>query len=469
MNASPKVRTLSGLAFTKIVKGNRQLLEFIEVPLPAECLSDPEPRRRARIISRFGTLSAFFGVIYAAFYLLIGHFSGAVIVLVCSSCFAAMPFLIRGKQSIEPAGHLLVLILMLGCTALCFAEGALQSHAIAWLVSVPLCALLMLGHKAATRWAVIAFFAAGVAVSLDLLGIRLPPTHDPKWNPIVSAAGYLVLLIYMFALGLTFEIGRVRAYAKMVEALEALAVSNEQLVHLNNEKNEFLGIAAHDLKNPLTVIMGSAAIARTLEDRNEINGLLDDISEAAARMHDLTANLLDVNAIEHHGFDAPLEPCDLGALTAKSVEDNRSAAAKKKITLLVAVATELWAKADPAAIRQILDNLLSNALKFSGPLTTVYVSATREQNDIVIAVRDQGPGIGEADQKKLFQKFSRLSARPTGGESSTGLGLAIVKKLAEAMSGTVECRSSPGAGATFILRLPALPPETPPVSEPPAA
>jgi signal transduction histidine kinase len=457
VDVSPETGPFTNFAFTRIAEGNRQFLKFIEVPLPAECLSEAEPRRRATIICRFGTLSAFFGVIYAAFYLLIGHFTGAVIVLVCSSCFAATPFLIRGKASIEPAGHLLILILMLGCTALCFAEGALQGHALAWLVSVPLCALLMLGQRAATRWAIIAFFAAGVAVTLDLAGIRLPPTHDVKWNPIVTAAGYLGLLIYMFVLGLTFEISRARAYSKMQEALAALAVSNERLVHLNNEKSEFLGIAAHDLKNPLTIIMGSAAVARTLENRGEIDGLLDDISAAAARMHELTANLLDINAIEHHGLATEPEACDLGALVKKCVEGNRSGAAKKHITLSLEATTDLWAKTDPAAFRQILDNLLSNALKFSGPQTTIRVSACREPIYIAIAVCDEGPGLSEADQKKLFQKFSRLSARPTGGESSTGLGLAIVKKLIEAMAGTVECRSSPGAGATFTLRIPAIP------------
>jgi signal transduction histidine kinase len=103
---------------------------------------------------------------------------------------------------------------------------------------------------------------------------------------------------------------------------------------------------------------------------------------------------------------------------------------------------------------QILDNLISNALKYSPPNTTVHVHALPEKDYVVINVRDEGPGISEADQKKLFQKFTRLTARPTGGESSTGLGLAIVKKLAEAMAGSVQCRSTMGAGSTFTLRLP---------------
>ena len=106
---------------------------------------------------------------------------------------------------------------------------------------------------------------------------------------------------------------------------------------------------------------------------------------------------------------------------------------------------------------QILDNLVSNAVKYSPPNTTVQVHTLPEKDFILVAVRDEGPGISEEDHKKMFGKFTRLSARPTGGESSTGLGLSIVKKLAEAMSGTIHCHSVLGAGATFTLRLPVWP------------
>jgi signal transduction histidine kinase len=136
------------------------------------------------------------------------------------------------------------------------------------------------------------------------------------------------------------------------------------------------------------------------------------------------------------------------------VENNQAVATKKRILIRTEAAAGHWAKADPAATRQILDNLISNALKFSPPNTTVRVQTRVESCQVWVVVRDQGPGISAADQQKLFQKYSRLSARPTGGESSTGLGLAIVKRLAEAMAGTIQCESGPGAGAAFILRLP---------------
>jgi signal transduction histidine kinase len=452
INLPPKNGQAANPAFRLMV---HDFLMFLDFSIPAEFLADPERARRARLVSRFGSLGSFFGVIYATFYLLIGHKWGALIIIICSSGFAATPFLLRRKKSIELAGHFLALILTFGFTALSFIEGGLPGHAIAWLVSIPLCALLLLGQKAATRWAITAFLAASLVVTFDLMGIRLPVTYDTKWNSIVSAAGYLGLIVFMFILGLIFEAGRTRALSKMQEALTELANANERLVHLNNEKNEFLGIAAHDLKNPLTVILGSTELVGMIKDQGQINKLLSNISGAATRMRDLITDLLDVNAIEHGKFTSQVAPCDIRTLVEQSIANNQPTAAKKSIELRVGTSAGLWAKADPAATLQILDNLISNAMKFSPPSTTIHVHTLPETNYILVSVRDEGPGINEADQKKLFQKFTRLSARPTGGESSTGLGLAIVKRLAEAMSGTIQCHSAPGAGSTFTLRLPA--------------
>jgi signal transduction histidine kinase len=436
----------------KILKRLRSIITRLDCP--DELFADPERTRQARLISRFGLLGSLFGCVYAMFYVLIGHRWGALIIIVCSLCFAVTPFWLRHSKSIRPAGHFLNLVLTCGFTALCFVEGGLQGHAIAWLVSVPLCAFLLLGQKAATQWAILAFLAASVVAALDLMGIRLPVKYDMKWNSIVSSAGYLGLIAFLFLLGWIFEESRTRALAKMQRALTELATANERLVHLNNEKNEFLGMAAHDLKNPLTVIVGSAELVGMTDDQDKIHQLIENISGAATRMRNMITDLLDVNAIEQGKFTSKIEPCDMRVLVEQSVKNNQPAADRKGIEIRVGASAGLWAKADPAATMQILDNLISNALKYSPPNTTTHVHTLPEADCILVTVRDEGPGINIADQKKLFQKFTRLTARPTGGESSTGLGLAIVKRLAEAMSGTIQCHSAPGGGSTFVLRLP---------------
>jgi signal transduction histidine kinase len=426
-----------------------------DAPIPEDFSADPERLRRSRLVTRFGFTGAFFGAAYAAFYLSIGHVWGAGIILVCSAGFGIAPLLLRRTRSSDLAGNFLVCIQTMGFSGLRLIEGGMQGHAIAWLVSVPLCALLLVGRRAATGWAVVALAVVGGMIGLDMAGNTPPLAYDPRWNHVVSAAGYLGLILFMFILGLVFESGRARALARMQEALANLAATNERLVHLNNEKNEFLGIAAHDLKNPLTVIAGSAELLMRTQDQNIVSKLSGNILGAATRMRDLIMNLLDVNAIEEGKFSSRMECCDLGALLELSVEQNRPAVVRKGIEIRVGVSEGCRAKGDRAAILQILDNLISNALKYSPPKTTVHVHTLPERGHVVVSVRDEGPGINEEDRKKLFQKFSRLSARPTGGESSTGLGLAIVKRLAEAMSGTVQCHSAPGSGATFTLRLPA--------------
>ena len=457
MNQPPENARAEILVFKLISNGIRSLGKSRDFLTPEECLSDPELMRQARLISSFGLLGTFFGISYAAFYMLIGHRWGALIIILCSSCFAATPFLMRRKNFIAPAGHFLILTLILGFTALCFVEGGLQGHAIAWLVSVPLCALLLLGQKAATRWAIMAFLAASLVVTLGLMGIRLPIKYDMKWNFIISATGYLGLIVFMFMLGLLFETSRKRAFLKMQQAILELATANERLVHLNSEKNEFLGIAAHDLKNPLTVILGSTELVPMVKDPHQAARLLSNISEAATRMNTLINDLLDINAIEQGKFTSAARPCNLRELVEHAVRENQAAAAKKFIHIRMGTSDDLWAMACPTATVQILDNLVSNALKYSPPNTTVQVHTLPEADCALVMVRDEGPGISESDQKKLFQKFTRLSARPTGGESSTGLGLAIVKRLAEAMSGSIQCQSTLGSGSAFILRLPVCP------------
>ncbi|HEY1791223.1 MAG TPA: HAMP domain-containing sensor histidine kinase [Verrucomicrobiae bacterium] len=432
----------------------KKFRRVLDRQIPAEFLSDPESTRRARLITGFGLLGVSFGIVYAAFYLLIGHFWGAGIVMGCSTGVALTPYLMLRKRSLEVAGNFFVLTLTLGFLGLCLVEGGENGHALAWLVSVPLCSFILLGERQATWWVIISFLAAGIVICLNLEGMMLKPTYDPKWQPLVSAAGYLGLVLFMFILGLIFESGRRVAFARMQEALAELAASNERLLNLNNEKNELMGIAAHDLKNPLTVILGNADLMATIRDPGVLSRLSQSTKAVAIRMRDLVANLLDVNAIEQGKFVVKRENCDIRALIEQGLEQNQLAATKKQIAFRVGISDGLWANADRAAVLQILDNLISNALKYSPPNTTVHIHALPEKEAIVINVRDEGPGINEADQKKLFQKFTRLTARPTGGESSTGLGLAIVKKLAEAMAGSIHCVSTVGSGSTFVLRLP---------------
>jgi signal transduction histidine kinase len=435
---------------------NRLLDERADRFIPAACANDPETARRARLTCRFGFLGAIFGAFFAAFYILIGHKWGALFVVICSTGFALMPWLLKRTGSLDIAGNGLSLILILGFSALCSVEGGRKGHAIAWLASVPLCATLLLGRRGAGRWMIASFAACALVVALNLMGVAMKPTYDPKWEALVSAAGYLAFILFMFVLGVIFETSRRRAFGKLQDALANLETSNAELTRLNREKSEFLGIAAHDLKNPLGVIIGTAEMLRLCRDKAEQSErMIGNIIGAGERMLHLVKNLLDANAIEEGRFAWKLERCDLLALAQQCVVNNLPSAARKEIGLQLEAGAACWSKADQSAALQILDNLVSNAVKYSPRKTTVRLRTVMEGERASVTIRDEGPGIGEEDLKRMFGKFTRLSARPTGGESSNGLGLSIVKRLAEAMGGSVRCESRFGEGAAFILELPA--------------
>jgi signal transduction histidine kinase len=254
-----------------------------------------------------------------------------------------------------------------------------------------------------------------------------------------------------------------------------LQEQNQMLVELNNEKDEFLGIAAHDLKNPLNGIRGLAEMLQMNGDEfapTERAQFLDSIVSSSERMFGLIKNLLDVNALERQGLQLHPVTFDVSTIALMSTDNHRHRAEQKHITLHFATSGTTTVVADEQAVTQVLDNLVSNAVKYSPQGRNVFVevkeqgtgnkeqgTGNKEQDGrsvpcCLILVRDEGPGISAEDQKKLFGKFARLSAQPTGGEHSTGLGLSIVKKLVEAMNGRVWCESELGKGATFIVELP---------------
>jgi signal transduction histidine kinase len=171
--------------------------------------------------------------------------------------------------------------------------------------------------------------------------------------------------------------------------------------------------------------------------------------------------LLDINAIESGNMNLSVQRINVALFVRQCTQEYAERAQAKSITLHSAIAGDvLEGYADPNALMEILDNLVSNAVKYSPAGKNVWVSLVSnlpEASSLTIAVKDEGPGMTDEDKQRLFGKFARLSAQPTGGESSTGLGLSIVKKMVEAMRGRVWCESTLGAGATFFVELPTEP------------
>jgi signal transduction histidine kinase len=233
---------------------------------------------------------------------------------------------------------------------------------------------------------------------------------------------------------------------------------NLKLAELNDQKNQFLGMAAHDLRNPLAVFLGFTElmqrgdIGRLSEEQAQVVGMLRRDSEF---MLGLVNDLLDVAKIESGKVNLDLKPVDLAALAEENLALNRLLADKNGVRLALKRPTLLpTLLLDRPKIWQVFNNLLSNAVKFSRPGTLTTVELARVPGGVTIAVSDQGAGIPAGEMELLFKPFCRGTAEPAAGERCSGLGLVIVKKIVESHGGTIKAESKVGVGSTFTVFLP---------------
>jgi signal transduction histidine kinase len=241
---------------------------------------------------------------------------------------------------------------------------------------------------------------------------------------------------------------------EIVEQNEKLSRNNHHLSDLNHEKDTLMGIVAHDLKSPLNRIKGLTDIM-TME-----GGLapaqmtyLSMMQDATRSGLDLITDLLDVHMIEEN-VEPNYSQFDISTFILDKINSYAPAAESKNIHLNIQRIENEMITSDADYLHRILDNLLSNAIKFSNRNAAIEISAWRNNGMLTIAVKDQGPGFSEKDKSYLFQKFKKLSARPTAGESSNGLGLAIVKTLVDRLKGSIDLVSEQGKGSQFIVNLP---------------
>jgi two-component system, sensor histidine kinase and response regulator len=238
----------------------------------------------------------------------------------------------------------------------------------------------------------------------------------------------------------------------------ALKLARDSLKQLAEDRDEMLGILAHDLKNHLGGIEMSARMLRdrTAEMEDPSTRLMaENISASSSQVLAFLRQFL-ANASADHGFNLQTESVNLSDAASQVVQQYQEAARRKQLVFQqVLPEGNPLVQADSAALHQVLDNLLSNAVKFSEPGKQIRVAVLAPGARYVeCQIQDEGPGFTENDKARMFRRYGRLSARPTGGEPSTGLGLSIVRKLVLEMRGELVCESTAGSGAIFAFRLP---------------
>jgi len=290
--------------------------------------------------------------------------------------------------------------------------------------------------------------------------------ENPAWKDIpvifVSAADDKDLVVRAFNDGGVDYVTKPFNHAELVSRVKThlmLKAARDQLYQLAEDKDELMGILAHDLKNHLS---GMQLSAQLLKDRIDSQTdaktvrLVDNMYRSTGQLLSFVKEFL-ANASVDHGSELTRQRVNFAETITEAVQEYQEAAARKNLRLnLFLPDAETIIYGDTMALNQVLDNLISNAVKFSFPDKEINITVRCVEECIECTIQDQGPGFTPEDKQKMFRRYGRLSARPTGGEPSTGLGLSIVKKLVQEMGGDVACESQVGAGATFTLRLPSV-------------
>jgi signal transduction histidine kinase len=330
-----------------------------------------------------------------------------------------------------------------------------------------------LGHSAHAAQNFVVYFITRYLASVSIvwrprtLAIALVLNHLISLWPLVATEGVLGAYLYpgvwtATAFLAAFMIYRAQrdafiARLRLQEQRDELASANTNLERLNQEKNDLMAIAAHDLRSPLMGMTTLLSMAAEDASRAWSAGVstLRTLEESGRNMAELVTRVLDAHQTDDRLGQLSVVAGDISPVVTRALASHDVVARAKGITLTVTAPNGCIAMHDPSALGRVVDNLGSNAIKFSPSGASVRVDVIPGANGTGprIQITDGGPGISEEERPRLFRKFARLRAKPTAGESSSGLGLYIVKRLVDAMGGSIEVTKGEPGGASFIVTL----------------
>ena len=435
--------------------------------IPDGAKADPEEFLRYQLIVQFANIGLLTGFFFTVVYLATGLYLCALLVFTVMLWLGMTWPLLRHPRATTIIGNYFALMLTLALVVVILLQSSIYYTTIAWFTAPALICLLIAGRRSAIVWCAISVALIGVIVVLD--HFHLPVSIFPavrQENPLMRFAGYAGLPVFVLALALSLERARQAAFAQFQATTVKLAASNADLLRLGEQKNEFVGIAAHDLKSPLCLIMNLAEFMKLDQSHSPaIDAQADSIVQSAERMKKIIETMLNLNGLEQRARTSAWDRLELNGLLGQLLPSWQAGARSKNITVEFQPApAPLVVAGDLEAIERIAENLVSNAIKYSPAHTRVRLTTAADRAMALFAVEDQGPGIPPDKHPLLFRKYSRLEAQSVEGESSQGLGLYIVKRFTTAMGGTVECDPRVASGARFVVGIPLATGTAPPVT-----
>ncbi len=279
--------------------------------------------------------------------------------------------------------------------------------------------------------------------------------------PLIIAKTYVGFIFFSSMQTNTYKNAHIDLFQQIAGQISTIIEKSrlyKEVSKLSDLKTKFLGIAAHDLRNPINVIKGNIDLIKEgVIDKNsdEFTKTIDTMQNHLTSMLNIINTFLDISVIEAGRLDLKKEKVKMADFLQECFEANKLLAQKKQITLKLENGHDLPEIAiDKERIKQVINNLITNAIKFSDPNTQITIKSEKKDNLIEISVIDQGQRIPEEEIKKLFAFYTKTSTAPTQKEKSTGLGLAISKKIVDEHCGNIWAKNNPDKGVTFTFVLP---------------
>ena len=280
--------------------------------------------------------------------------------------------------------------------------------------------------------------------------------QDDFYDLVEDAPGFVnsVLIILIRRLRKVDEVQKSLAdsYLQISKQKDKIEEQNAELSYVNEEKNHLMSIVAHDIRSPLTasVEVAQSVQSKLSEEHPEYAEATNGIIQSMVKINEMADKVLQERSKEQKKARQEQKLVNLGELLRYVVQDFDARARKKNISVEMDY-NDVYANLDNMMVRQILENLVSNAIKFSPLGQRVDLKIEERDGKAIVEVKDQGPGFSDNDKELMYDKFQRLSAIPTDGESSLGLGLSIVKKYTDQLNGEIKLVSERGNGACFTL------------------
>lgn len=414
--------------------------------------ANPSDFRKARLFVNACFLTSLFSISYVVLSIVFDYQKGIFFTGFNVVGYFVLPFLARTKIPLLVLGNLFTAIGATTVLVLTWFSGGMWSAIYPWIIAIPVLALLIAGKTSSIYWSVLSLTAMLSFGLLELEGIRLPVEHNDELRTIWFLCILPGLLLIIMVVSMTFESIMRRALVDVEEQKATIEEQSAALEKLVEEKDTIIAILAHDLRNPLANVEILAKMTREEPDGKEQSKLLGMIEKSSASAQLLVNEVLELATLEQ-GAPVKLKSIAVINIINEVVNSLKAGGDNKEIDIKVmsndATITILG---DPTYVRLVVENLISNALKYSPSGKEVHVSVEASAQHVQLKVRDYGQGIPESEEHKLFKRFSRLSTQPTAGESSSGLGLALVKRYMELMDGSVWHERPSDGGAIFVAK-----------------